>query len=123
MARFDRQIATALRLIKKYGQTVQMTTPTTTVNPDKPWETTSTVDVKDVVICFLPMNRFQYESLTLKTDTEVPKGAVLAYMGQVDFTPNLKSTVLRDGKVLNVHYMDLLSPNGQKILYTMVLGE
>lgn len=123
MARFDRQIATAKRLIAKNGRTVQITIRKSEPNPDKPWEVSTTEETHDVQIAFLPLTKQSFESITKMQATEVPKGAVQGLMGQVPFEVDLTATVLRDGKTLAVHYMDVLSPNGQKILFTMVLGE
>lgn len=123
MARFDRQVATAQRLIAKNGEVVPMTVRTMVEDPDKPWEVVPQEQTYDVTICFLPLTANSLASISKMRDSEVPKGAVQGLMGQVPFDPHLNCTVIRDGKTLAVYYMDVLSPNGQKILYTMVLGE
>lgn len=126
MARFDRQIATAKRLIAKNGEKVKwrvIDDPTPT-DPNKPWEPgPATPDDKDVSICFLPIDRQTMETFNFIKGTEVPKGSVMGLMGQVNFEPNLKDVVIRDGKELRIASLDVLSPNGQKILYTVVFKE
>lgn len=123
MARFDRQIQTALRLIAKNGEKVvwRQVTEGAPSDPSQPWNpgAPSNVD-SDATICFLPVNKETRETFTFLRGTEVPKGSVLGYMGNVPFEPNLKDVVIRDGKELRISYIDLLSPNGQKILYTVL---
>ncbi len=126
MARFDRQIATAKRLIAKNGELAKwrvINDPAPT-DPNKPWEPgAATPDDKDVTICFLPIDRQTMEAFNFIKGTEVPKGSVMGLMGQVNFEPNLKDVVIRDGKELRIASLDVLSPNGQKILYTVVFKE
>ena len=120
MARFDAAIKTAQRLIAKNGEKVKWrvigdVAPT---DPNKPWEPGSALqDDKDVTVCFLPVDQ---QTFNFIKGTEVPKGSVMGLMGNVPFAPNLKDVVIRNGVELRLAYIDVLSPNGQKVLYTMV---
>lgn len=122
MARFDRQIAVALRLIAKNGEPITWRTQTDpVVDPATPWSPQPSIVVDNTAtICFLPVERVSMESFSHMLRTEVPKGLVLGYMGQVAFEPNIKDVVLRHGKELRVMNIDVLSPNGQFILYTVI---
>lgn len=123
MARFDRQIQTALRLIAKNGQKVKwrVIDDAAPSDPSQPWNPGPATPVdRDVAICFLPVDRQTMETFNFIKGTEVPKGSVMGLMGQVPFDPNLKDVVIRDGVEMRIASIDLLSPNGQKILYTMV---
>lgn len=121
MARFDRQIQTALRLIAKNGQNVAWRIITDTSNPSQPWNPGEpTTDDKPVKICFLPVDKQTYESIAFRAGTDIPKVSVLGYMGAVNFEPNLKDVVIRDGVELRIAYIDKLAPNGQNILYTVL---
>ena len=126
MARFDRQVQTALKLIKKNGQAVKwrvINDPLPT-DPAKPWEPAKATPIdNDVVICFLPIDRQTMETLNFIKGTEISKGSVMGLMGQTSFSPNLKDVVLREGKELRIASIDVLSPNGQVILYTVVFKE
>lgn len=126
MARFDRQIQTALRLIAKNGEKVKwhVIDDAAAPDPSQPWNPgpASPVD-KDVVICFLPIDRQTMETFAFIKGTDVPKGSVMGLMGNVPFDPNLKDVVIRDGIELRIANIDLLSPNGQKILYTVVFQQ
>lgn len=123
MARFDRQIQTALRLIKKNGEAVKwrVVDDAAPADPSQPWNPGPATPIdNDVFICFLPVDLKTQETFTFIKGTEVPKGSVMGLMGNVPFEPNLKDVVIRNGAELRLAYIDVLSPNGQKILYTMV---
>lgn len=125
MARFDRAIATALRLIAKNGQkVVWRVLDDATADPATPWLPGQAAPAnKDVMICFLPVDKQTLETFSFRKATEVPKGAYLGLMGNVPFDPNIKDIVMRDGKQLNIDSIDLLSPNGQKVLYTIIFKQ
>ncbi len=90
-------------------------------DPSQPWNPgPATPEDKDVTICFLPVDRQTMETFTFIKGTEVPKGSVMGLMGNVPFNPNLKDVVIRDGVELRIANIDVLSPNGQKVLYTVV---
>ena len=124
MAQFDRQVQTALKLIAKNGQAVKwrVVRDEPPVDASQPWKPTNdaTPVEKDVSICFLTVDRMTFETLSFMNGGEVPTGAVLGYMGAVDFEPSLKDVVIRDGKELRLENIDVLSPNGQTMLYTVV---
>ena len=121
MARFDRQIATALRLIEKNGQKVVWRSLAASNNSDEPWNSgTETPTEHDAFICFVPVRDKDTRKLfAYLTGTEVQIGSLAGIMGNVAFEPNAKDVVVRDGVELRIDSIDLLSPNGQKILWTM----
>lgn len=125
MAQYDRQIATAIRLIAKYGQAVTWRSANETENALEPWKATAgTPTDTEVSICFVPAKDNEWRKLFYYLKgTEVPAGKLAGLMGQVSFTPSLKDVVIRDGKTLRIANIDLLSPNGQKILYTLEFDE
>lgn len=91
---------------------------------DQPWNPVATPPVlTDVVICFLPVDKDSYETLSFRAGTDLPKVSELGYMGAVEFAPNLKDVVVRDGVELSIAYIDKLAPNGQNILYTILFAE
>lgn len=115
---FDRQIETALRLIKKNGQPVIWRSLKNISSKSEPWKPSGIESVDySVDICFLPINGRETKEYLGKT--EVITGSVIGYMGKVDFEPSAKDVVMRDGSELRIESIDLLSPNGQKILYTV----
>lgn len=121
MARFDRQIQTALRLIKKNGKLVKWRQPQSLDDAAEPWKVTPAAPVdRDVYICFLPVNKENREFISyLRGNNEVKIGAVVGLMGNVSFEPSTEDIVIRGSETLQIFNIDLLSPNGQKILYTV----
>lgn len=124
MGRFDRQIATALKLIKKNGQTVTWRNiPPTTPDPVKPWLPVGGIPVDhSPLICFLPLDLQGKEFIASLGGTEAVTGTFYGLMGNVDFNPLVTDIVFRDGVALDIESIDLLSPNGQKILYTIIFN-
>jgi hypothetical protein len=124
MARFDAQIKTALRLIAKNGQAAKwrIVRDGAPVDSSKPWKPSqpATPVEHDVTICFLPITKEMRETIAYLRGTEVTTGSVMGYMGAVDFEPSSKDVVIRDGVEMRIENIDVLSPNGQIILYTAV---
>jgi len=122
MARFDNIIATALRLIKKNGQSVTFSqlTDGAPADPLKPWKPSEQTNVDYTVdIAFFTSSLQTRKFLQYLTGTEVPEGNLIGYMGQVSFEPKIKDIVIRDGVELTIRDFDLISPNGQKVLYIL----
>ena len=121
--RFDRAIATAQRLIERNGQLVQWRSLEngTPADPDKPWLPGNSVPTNtDVYICFVPIkDRATRQFFAELANREVTIGSLAGLMANVPFDPTLKAVVIRDGIELAIETIDLLSPNGQKILWTI----
>ncbi len=123
MGRFDRQIETALRLIKKNGQSVTWRKTAITVDPDMPWlEVPAIVTDYSPDVCFLPIDKEGQEYLSSLGNTEAVIGSYYGLMGKVAFTPAISDIVIRDGVTLEIKSIDLISPNGQKVLYTIIFN-
>ena len=121
MGRYDRQIETAKRLIKKYGQSVIWRQLNEFIpDTDKPWkpETLPGTDYTPEM-AFFTINKENRQFIHFITGTEAKIGDVYGLMGNVSFTPSLKDIVIRDGVEYRILNIDLLSPNGQKVLYTV----
>lgn len=121
MARFDRQIATALRLIALNGEVIQWRRTVPIFSVDTPWvQQNELVTSYDVSMVFFPDDRANREFLALLSGTEVPKGNIIGLMGfDTRFSPTIKDTVLRGGIGYGVRTVDVIAPNGQAILYTI----
>lgn len=120
MGQFDRAIATAQRLIKKNGQPVTWRKLTeVAANPDEPWNGgTNAVVEHTPFMCFVPAKESATRVfMAYLAGTEVKTGRLAALMGAVDFTPDAKDVVIRDGVELRIESIDKLSPNGQAVLY------
>lgn len=121
MGRFDKQIATALRLIEKNGQAVIWQKEQKKSDTLEPWKQVDANPVKKpVVICFLPSKRVGKQTKHYLADApQIEQSSVTGLMGAVDFTPENIDTVLRNGKELRILSIDELAPNGQTVLYTI----
>lgn len=126
MGQFDRQIQTALRLIKKNGQQVDwVKTEETVLNPDMPWLPVGTIETTyRPYICFLPLDLQGRKFLmSLGTAPEIAVGSYYGLMGAVSFIPSKEDKIIRDGQSLSIESIDLLSPNRQKILWTIIVNK
>lgn len=121
MGVFDRQIATAQRLIEKYGQKVIWNSKLKADNAGQPWKPGQAADTPhEVSICFVPKtDRLSRQLIQALTGTEVKVGSLAGLMGVTDFTPSGDDYVTRDGKLLTIDTLDVLNPNGQIVLYTI----
>lgn len=122
MGQYDRQIASAKRLIAKYGQSVtwRQIRNGGINNAATPWKPgASQVTEQSVQIAFFPYTTENKQLLRHLLGTEIPVGSLTGYMSAVNFEPTLKDTVLRDGKILSIKSIDPLAPNGQVIMYTL----
>lgn len=136
MARFAKQQATALKLISINGEDVVWRKLTTTPAPGaKPWDQSPSNVVEDdyaARMVFLPFNQkdlgYKTESWS-KHQQETLIGLVEVLMPRVDFIPSLTDIVIRKNpetgldKVYSILTMDTLAPNGEIIMYTIVLKE
>ena len=125
MGVYDRQIKTATRLIKEKGQVVtwKVLADGAPVDPLKPWLPSGGVpEEKEVIIVFLPHTKENKQFLRYMKQSEVETGFLTGLMAQVDFAPQIKDVVVRDGVELTVETIDIISPNGENILYALEFG-
>lgn len=123
MGVFDRQIATAIRLINKNGELVQwIDRVATPVDPATPWLPTGEVDTStDVKIVFLPVGTRFLELLQIAAKSEVPVGSQKGLMAAVGFVPKIDSLIIRpsQNRQYKLKSIDTISPNGEIILYKL----
>lgn len=124
MGRFDRQVATAQRLIKKNGQLVQWKAIRNgaPVDSSQPWKPTQSDDppvTQGVYIAFFPIDKDTQRTYQALPGAEQPIKNEYGLMGAVDFEPNWKDVVIRNGVEYRIDKFDTLAPNGQNILYTI----
>ena len=127
MAQYDRAIATALKLIKKFGGDTELTVHTSTAaDASKPWRAGAPAEQKLTArMAFLNFSsqgnsegsgeRYFEGSLIQQGDKKV----LLAAAG-LAFDPALNAELKRkDGSIWKVVQMKLLDPNEQKVLWTL----
>ena len=125
MGVFDRQIATAKRLIAKNGRLViwRVILDGTMVDPLKPWEpgAAQVTDYPDTPIVFLPTG-YKGETTLFRSKTgEQSSGTFQILMGAVPFEPSNKDVIIDGSIEYRIDYIDKLAPNGDAILYTIVI--
>lgn len=128
MGVYDRQRASALRIIAAKGETCAWSqTGDSVEDPDKPWEVPASVPVvySGIRIAFFPLGANDLEMVKAILKTEVPTGLEMGYMGNVPFEPDLKDLVIRrDGKKMRIVTYGKIDPNGEgAILYQVVVRE
>lgn len=129
MAGYERQIASAKKLIARRGQVVSWrvraegTTDGGEVAGATKWRpkavTPAEPDDRSVSIVFLPITKEKYESLAAM-GVEVTTGEQMGYMGAVDFQPSKSDAVLRAGVLMPIETIDIIAPNGDAVLYEIV---
>lgn len=122
MAVYDRMKDAANRLIEKYGKQtyLRQIRDAAPLNSDQPWIPGGNITSVDrpVTIAFLPdkkENRYSQQlgiSRMNQTD-HMPEGYIVGYMGPVDFTPNLKDLILKDGRYLTIDRLEEVRPNDE----------
>lgn len=144
MTFYPRMTQTALRLIKKYGQSVtwRQRNEGTLAATDKPWEGRTPDDYTDytVFMAFMNVGKEGFENQRYQNQAKLPSvsrtkadsysdlgfsinsvGNVSGLMGQVTFTPSIRDVVLRGDKVHRVVNINNIDTAGPVILYQVEL--
>lgn len=121
---FERQIATATRLIAKYGQDCTWRKTVATGPASKP--TGQNVTDYPVKIVFVNHKRESLlTALSMMTNTDIPSGGLLGLMAVVSFDPELPDAVIRGTEqygIADKNGIEKLAPNGEgAILYKLRL--
>jgi hypothetical protein len=126
MGVFDRQIATALRLIKRNGRRVwiEVRTPNALPDPNQPWKPSPPSRVLHPVdVVFLPNNLETRRTYMALMGDDTLNGRDFGLMGAVDFIVRPQAGVYADAagtdRLRTVFSLDELAPNGDPILYTL----
>lgn len=120
MAQFDNQIATAKRLIDKYGETSvhRRTVDGSPADPSQPWNPGTPVSTDtSVSAVWLNYDQQRVDGQTIKTGDQ----EVLIPGSDLDAAPDASTDVLirASGEQWSIVSVEPLSPNGQLILYTV----
>ena len=124
MTVYNREIALAVRLINKKGQTATWIKNAEIANSSQPWKTTAgTPTTFAVKLVRLPVGNSEAEAFqTLIPGTSVPTDHERVLMaGAVPFTPELNDDVSIGGETKKVKTLNVLQPDGTPILYSMTL--
>lgn len=128
MGVYDRQIATAKRLIAAKGRACvwSQNEAAAPADPNKPWKPGASVPTPhDVNVVFLPQSGQNSAFLRALGGTDIPIGDDYGLMPAVDFVPTTKAEIYaEDGTTLlrSVKGFGVLAPDGDPILYTVYFG-
>lgn len=122
MGVFDRQVATAKRLIARYGQACQWQKPAPEIEAEPGYPNVGPLPdpVPVRIAWFSPrdLGRGTEEFMAALVGTEVSGSSEIGLMeGGVPFVPDDQDSVIRDGQGLSIKKIDRLAPNGEPILY------
>lgn len=123
MGVYDRPIATAQRLIAKYGEDCKWRKPAAVVEDEPGYPTTGVVpdpvDCKMVFFSPRDLGRGTEEFLALLRGTELPENKEIGLLaGGITFSPELPDTIKRaSGLEIAIEKIDRLAPNGTPVLY------
>lgn len=124
MGTYDRQIATAERLIREKGKAVQVVRQTTSIpDPDKPWEPgTPGVSLDDAYGVFLNFNAKDMETMSKMagaSEVQASDRKVLLAAAALTGAPTTNDKLRDATGDWSIEWVQVLSPNGENILYTM----
>lgn len=123
MGVYDRQRATATRLIAKYGEKCTWTNTIGVNTDDKtPWLGGEIIKSDhSVSVAFFTSNSQVAHLIQAMTGTAIPHGETMGYMATVPFNPSIADVVTRsNGDTYRIKSIDPLRPNSEAaILYTL----
>ncbi|QZA70455.1 head-to-tail stopper [Erwinia phage AH03] len=126
MGKYDRQIATAKRLIKKYGSPVTFRQVRDAVSdPAKPWDDLPAVTIdKTVDAVFVDdSSTLQQVFAAYLSGTVIPDGQVTVFLPDFGLQPSNKDVIIKDGVEYRIAKVGTLKPADQIIMHSLgVIG-
>ena len=122
MGTYDRQVATALRLIREKGKAVQLKRVTANPQAAMPWRADAPTEALEAVhVVVLPFTQKDAETQGYRLDSEVHKKVrkVLLAGASLSAPPALQDQLVDGAETWDIAYVQELAPNGEQILYTM----
>lgn len=121
MSVFTGFIATANRLISKYGQDVSWSKDELApIDQTKPWLGNTNVPTLYVPrVCFVPASGNTFGMERYRAQIEAGEISLFGLMAPQDFEPELSDTVIRDGSPLIIKWIDTLKPADEVVIYVL----
>lgn len=123
MGVYDRQVALAERLIREKGKVVQIVRQTTVTDPTKPWESGIPTEVLDDAHgVFLNFNQKDLETMSKMSgasEIQASDRKVLLAAAALSGAPTINDKLREVDGDWSIEWVQVLSPNGENILYTM----
>lgn len=126
MANYNRQIATAKRLIAKYGSKVTYNRiRDVEANPETPWIPGGPVTTsKTIDAVFVNSSSTLAQTLAaFMAGTTIPDGQITVFIPDIGFAPSPKDTIIKDGVEYRFKGIGILQPAEQIIMSSIgVMG-
>lgn len=119
MTVYTRFIATANRLIDKYGMQVTWSKDVLTpVDVTKPWLGSTNVPTDYTpTIAFIPANGNMYGMEKYRSQIQAGELSLFGLMAPQEFEPELSDTLVRDGDTQVIKWIDEIKPADETVLY------
>lgn len=123
MGAYDRQVATAERLIREKGKPVQIVRQQNSTMPGKPWESGVATETLDGAYgIFLNFNQNDIETMSAMlgvSEIQASDRKVLLAAASLDAAPTRNDKLRDENGDWSIEWVQVLSPSGQNILYTL----
>lgn len=123
MGVYDSQVALAERLIREKGKAVQVVRQTTTTTAGKPWEAgvpgESLDDAHGVFLNFSREDMATMSKMAGASEVQASDRKVLVAAAATTAAPTINDKLRDENGDWSIEWVQVLSPNGQNILYTL----
>lgn len=123
MGIYDSQVALAERLIREKGKAVQVVRQATTTTPGKPWKAGAPNEsLDDAYGVFLNFSQKYMETLSKMagaSEIQASDRKVLLAAAALSGAPTTNDKLRDETGDWSIEWVQVLSPNGQNILYTL----
>lgn len=123
MGTYDSQVALAERLIREKGKPVQIVRQTTVTDPDKPWEPGEPIEELDdaygVFLNFTANDMATFGKMAGASEITASDRKVLLAAAVLSGAPTPNDKLRDESGDWSIETAQVLSPNGENILYTL----
>lgn len=123
MGVYDSQIAMAARLIRERGKPVSIIKLSTATTPDKPWEpttpATTTIDGHAVFLNFNQKDLETQSKMAGASEIKASDRKVILSASELSDPPTTNDQLEDESGRWSIEWVQVLSPNGENIIYTL----
>lgn len=121
MAKYDRQVATAKKLIKKYGSIEIFRQIRDVADPEKPWEDDGkvTTDTPVYMVFINDSTSLAEVFAAYLAGTTIADGSTVVYIADFGLQPTNKDVLIKDGVEYRIESVETLKPATQTILHAL----
>lgn len=121
MAKYDRQVATAKKLVRKYGSLETFRQIRDETDQEKPWEDGDPLNTdKPVYMVFINDSTSISDVFAAYfSGTTIADGSTVVYIADFGIQPTNKDVLIKDGVEYRIETIDTLKPARQTILHSL----